>query len=46
MKETGFSYRGYLIFHRESVIKENTKVSDNVKRFNGGSWTKVEDSVE
>jgi hypothetical protein len=46
MEETGFSYGGYLIFHRESIIKENTKVSDNIDRFNEAIWTKVEDSVQ
>jgi len=27
MEETGFSYGGYLIFHTENIIKNNTKVS-------------------
>jgi hypothetical protein len=46
MEETGFSYGGYLIFHRQRSrpIKENTKVSDNIHRFIGAVWTKVEDS--
>ena len=45
MEETGFSYGGYLIFHGESIIKESTKIPDNIDRFNGAVWTKAEDSV-
>ena len=29
MEETGFSYGCYLKFQRESIIEENTKVTDN-----------------
>ena len=32
-------------FQRESIIDENTKVTDNICWFNGTVWTKVEDSM-
>ena len=34
-----------LKFQRDSIIEENTKVTDNICWFNGTVWAKVENSM-
>jgi hypothetical protein len=45
MEKTGFGYIGDMSFHRQRVIKKDTKVSDNISWFDGAIWAKIEYSV-